>query len=63
MAKTIIWTETDNFYRAYVGDKEVGSYYKSIENEDRYYWVSGSKNGFESNPVETMKAIEKAVNG
>lgn len=60
--KTITWTETDNWHNAYIGEKCVGSFYKSIENENRYYWVSGSQNGFESTPIEAMKAIEKVIN-
>lgn len=61
MAKTIIYTETEGFYNAFVGDKQVGCYWLSIE-QDGYHWVSGSKSGLESTQIEAMKSIEKGAN-
>lgn len=57
--KVVIWTETDNWHNAFIGDKQVGCCYKSTENENRYYWVSGSHNGFTDTLVESMKKIEE----
>jgi len=60
MPKTITWIEKDGFQDAFIGDKQVGSYWLSIE-QDGYHWVSGSKNGLEINQIEAINSIEKIV--
>lgn len=56
--KTITWTEANNWHDAYYNGNKIGSCYKSVENVDRYYWVSGSKNGFQDSLIEAMKKVE-----
>lgn len=61
MAKTITWTELNGFHRAFINDKEAGFYSKAIEFEG-FYWVVGSRNGFEFTEIEAIKTIEKLIN-
>lgn len=55
----ITWGQTDNWHNAFIGLKQVGCCYKSIENADTFYWVSGSENGKADSLEEAKKRIEE----
>lgn len=63
MSKIITWTELNGFHRAFISDKEVGFCYKLAEVDDKFIWITGSKNGLSCSLIEAMESIKNIQHG